>query len=58
MKPDKYEQDRLFWKSVPDDVISKLYQAWKMDFDMFGYDPNQYFVEIGMDKEFIYPDGF
>ena len=53
IKPDKYEKDREFWKYVPHEIISKLYRVWKIDFHMFGYDPNQYFVEIGLEKVFV-----
>ena len=58
MKKDKYEKDLVFWRNVPDSVIERLYQAWKIDFQMFGYDPNQYFVEIGLEKGYIFTDDF
>ena len=48
-----FVKDRLFWTDVSDSLVVRLYEAWKHDFNYFGYDPNQYFQEIGIEKALV-----
>ena len=44
-KPHLTDREKVsrFFQDVPRDSVRKLYEIYKLDFEMFGYDPEEYF---------------
>lgn len=40
--------DWAFWVNIGEHLILKAYRAYKLDFDIFEYDPSAYFERIGL----------
>ena len=40
-----------FWKNVRPSNIAGLFAAYRMDFELFGYDPAKYFSQIGLSQK-------
>ena len=46
------ERDKKFFGQLPRSIIIQLYYAYKIDFDMFGYEEPKEYIEMG----YILPD--
>ena len=51
-KEDPMERDKKFFGQLPRSIIIQLYYAYKIDFDMFGYEEPKEYIEMG----YILPD--
>ena len=49
---DPDDRARKFFSQLPRSIIIQLYHAYKIDFDMFGYEEPKKFIEMG----YILPD--
>ena len=45
-KPSTEQRTKLYFSQMPKDLVNKLYQMYKIDFDMFDYDPWKYNSQI------------
>lgn len=44
-------KDYKFWNGIKVDLIVQLYKLYQLDFEMFDYDPIQYFRDHGMNSK-------
>ena len=51
-KEDPDERAHKFFSQLPRSIIIQLYHAYKIDFDMFGWEEPKKFIEMG----YILPD--
>ena len=51
-KEDPDARARKFFSQLPRSIIIQLYHAYKIDFDMFGYEEPKKYIEMG----YILPD--
>jgi hypothetical protein len=47
----EFNADVRFWREIRADKIALVYKVYKMDFVLFGYDPVDYFVQIGLPEK-------
>ena len=51
-KEDPDQRAKKFFGQLPRSMIIKLYHAYKIDFDMFGYEEPKKYIEMG----YVLPD--
>ena len=44
-------KDAQYWKDMPIDLIKKIYDIYKHEFNFFGYGVREYFSAIGMPEK-------
>ena len=43
--------DHIFWNQISVKYIAQLYQVYRLDFEMFDYDPMEYLYKHGLEKK-------
>ena len=47
----EFNADVKFWRQIRAEKIAWVYEVYKMDFVLFGYDPVDYFERIGLPEK-------